>query len=60
MPLRQFGGFVAAIPAPLGIGTVELADGSSVKGFICEPAGIAGATDITHHGGWVNYLHSLN
>ncbi len=60
MPLRQFGGFVAAIPAPLGIGTVELADGSSVKGFICEPAGITGATDITHHGGWVNYLHSLN
>jgi allophanate hydrolase len=60
MPLRQFGGFVAAIPAPLGIGTVELADGSSVKGFICEPAGIAGATDITHHGGWVNYLNSLH
>ena len=60
MPLRQFGGFVAAIPAPLGIGTVELADGSSVKGFICEPAGIAGATDITHHGGWVDYLNSLH
>lgn len=56
MPLRQFGGFVAAIPAPLGIGTVELADGSSVKGFICEPAGIADATDITHHGGWAAYL----
>jgi len=59
MPLRQFGAFVAAIPAPLGIGTVELEDGSSVKGFICEPAGIASATDITRHGGWVNYLDSL-
>ena len=52
--------FVAAIPAPLGIGTVELEDGSSVKGFICEPAGIADATDITHHGGWINYLNALN
>jgi allophanate hydrolase len=30
------------------------------QGFICEPAGIAGATDITHHGGWVNYLNSLH
>ncbi|NUU01072.1 allophanate hydrolase [Herbaspirillum robiniae] len=59
MPLRQFGGFVAAIPAPLGIGTVELADGRAVKGFICEPAGIAGAADITHHGGWAAYLASL-
>ncbi|KAF1046578.1 MAG: Allophanate hydrolase [Herbaspirillum frisingense] len=59
MPLRQFGGFVAAIPAPLGIGTVELADGSMVKGFICEPAGIAGAADITHHGGWAAYLAAL-
>ncbi|MCA1323288.1 allophanate hydrolase [Herbaspirillum sp. alder98] len=59
MPLRQFGGFVAAIAAPLGIGTVELADGSAVKGFICEPAGLDGATDITHHGAWVTYLASL-
>ncbi|WP_343722601.1 allophanate hydrolase [Herbaspirillum seropedicae] len=60
MPLRHVGAFVAAIPAPLGIGTVELEDGSSVKGFICEPAGIADATDITHHGGWINYLNALN
>jgi hypothetical protein len=27
-----------ADPAPLGIGTLELADGSSVQGFICEGA----------------------
>jgi len=60
MPLRHFGAFVAAIPAPLGIGTVELEDGSSIKGFICEPAGLASATDITRHGGWVNYLNSLH
>ncbi|WP_041523707.1 allophanate hydrolase [Gilvimarinus agarilyticus] len=58
MPLHLFGSFVAEIPAPLGIGSVSLADGSSVKGFICEPQGIANATDITEYGGWRNYLNS--
>ena len=53
-----FGAFVAKIPAPLGIGTVQLADGSSVKGFVVEPEGIAGATDITGFGGWRAYLAS--
>jgi allophanate hydrolase len=56
MPMNQFGSFVAGVPAPLGIGTVELKDGSSVKGFICEPAGLEGAQEITRFGGWRNYL----
>jgi allophanate hydrolase len=47
-----FGRFVAAIPAPLCIGTLLLADGTRPKGFLCEPAGLAGATDITAFGGW--------
>jgi allophanate hydrolase len=47
-----FGRFVAAVPPPLGIGTVLLADGTRPKGFLCEPAGLAGATDITAFGGW--------
>jgi allophanate hydrolase len=51
-----FGRFVAQVPAPLCIGTVELADGSTVKGFLCEPLAVAGALDITHHGGWRAYL----
>ncbi len=59
MPLRHFGDFVAAIPAPLGIGTVTLADGEQVKGFLCEAHAVSGALDITHHGGWRNYLRSL-
>lgn len=50
--LTQVGGFIAGIPAPLGIGTVELEDGESVKGFLCETYGLAGATDITAFGGW--------
>jgi len=58
MPLRHFGGFVAAIPAPLGIGALQLHDGRHVKGFICEPWALDGAQDITSHGGWRAYLAS--
>ncbi|MFB2553412.1 allophanate hydrolase [Ensifer soli] len=53
-----FGRFVAAIPAPLGIGTIALADGSTAKGFLCEPAGLEGATDISAHGGWRAFVES--
>ncbi len=51
-----FGSFVALIPAPLGIGTVKLADGSSVKGFVCESHAIIDAENITHTGGWRAWL----
>jgi allophanate hydrolase len=53
---REFGSFVTGIPAPLGIGTLTLADGSSVTGFICEQYGVQGAEDISHFGGWRAYL----
>jgi allophanate hydrolase len=56
VPAEHFGSFVAGIPAPLGIGKVELADGRVVPGFICEGIGTEGATDITHFGGWRAYL----
>jgi len=56
LPLREFGSFVAGIPAPLGIGKVELEDGRWVCGFICEPCGVNGATEITLLGGWRAYL----
>ncbi|RXZ31119.1 allophanate hydrolase [Oxalobacteraceae bacterium CAVE-383] len=56
MPVAQFGSFVAGIPAPLGIGRTELADGSWTSGFICEPAGLAGALDISAFGGWRAWL----
>jgi allophanate hydrolase len=55
-----FASFVAEIPPPLGIGTVELADGSRCSGFICEPAGFDGATDITEFGGWRAYIAHVN
>lgn len=51
-----FGSFVALIPPPLGIGTLELEDGTSVKGFLCEAYAVAGAEDITATGGWRAWL----
>ncbi|AVT75503.1 allophanate hydrolase [Rhodopseudomonas palustris] len=54
-----FGSFVAAIPSPLSIGTLMLADGTAVKGFLTEPAAIEGARDISHFGGWRAYMADL-
>lgn len=59
LPADQFGSFVAGIPAPLGIGKVELADGRWVSGFICEPIGLEGAKEITSLGGWRGYLATI-
>lgn len=58
LPMEHFGSFVAAIPAPLGIGKVELEDGSWRSGFLCEPSGLDGARDISSLGGWRSYLRS--
>jgi allophanate hydrolase len=55
-----FGSFVAAIPAPLGIGTVTLSDGTSAKGFLAEPLALQGALDITRYGGWRAYVKELS
>lgn len=55
LPVAGFGSFVNEIPAPLGIGTITLEDGSLVKGFLCEPYALQGAVDITHFGGWRAY-----
>ena len=59
MPAEHYGSFVALIPAPLGIGTLQLTDGSTVQGFLCEPLALKGAQDITSLGGWRRYIASL-
>ena len=61
------GGWVGAIdqvpppdvPAPLSLGTVQLADGSAVHGFLCEPVALQGARDISASGGWRAHLATL-
>lgn len=59
MPQRHVGSFLALIPPPLGLGSIELADGSHAHGFLCEAHALEGATDISRHGGWRAYLASL-
>ncbi|QOZ37074.1 allophanate hydrolase [Bradyrhizobium sp. CCBAU 53421] len=56
MSPAAFGKFVAAIPPPLSIGTIRLADGRQAKGFIVEPAAIHGAKDISAYGGWRAFM----
>jgi allophanate hydrolase len=56
VPEDRFGGFVAAVPMPLGIGNAVLEDGQNVKCFVCEPYSVAGAAEITRFGGWRNYV----
>ncbi|MBE0487098.1 allophanate hydrolase [Marinobacter sp.] len=58
MTASEFGSFVNLIPAPLGIGNVELADGRWVNGFICEGYGFTGAKDVTDYGGWRAFIKS--
>ena len=56
LPMSELGSFVADIPAPLGIGKVQIRDGRWLPGFICEASGIADAQDISEHGGWRTWL----
>jgi allophanate hydrolase len=58
LPVAAFGAFVAGVPSPLSIGTIELDDGQPVHGFLCEAVATSGAEDISRFGGWRNYLAS--
>ncbi|MGE8560595.1 MAG: allophanate hydrolase [Acinetobacter sp.] len=58
IPFANFGQIVAEVPAPLGIGNLQLADGSWVKGFICEGYALEDATNISHFGGWRAFIQS--
>ncbi|UOH76329.1 allophanate hydrolase [Acinetobacter schindleri] len=58
IPRALFGDIVAEVPAPLGIGNVQLIDGTWAKGFICEGYALEDATDISHFGGWREFMKS--
>jgi allophanate hydrolase len=58
LPSSELGSFLTGIPAPLGLGKVQLANGAWETGFICEAYGLAGAVDISHFGGWRGYMRS--
>jgi allophanate hydrolase len=59
VPKSEVGAFLEQIPAPLGIGSIELSDNSWVKGFLCEKSGVEGATDISHFGNWRKFLDEV-
>jgi allophanate hydrolase len=56
LPQQGLGALLAALPRPMVLGPVELADGTTVPGFLCAPEALADARDITTHGGWRAYL----
>ncbi|HEV7752654.1 MAG TPA: allophanate hydrolase [Baekduia sp.] len=56
LPPAALGTFLAALPGPMVLGPVALADGRTVVGFGCEPLAVVGAPDITHHRSWPAYL----
>lgn len=58
MPIEQLGSFVSLIPSPLCFGTIELEDGSQVKGFLCEANVMETSLDITSFGSWRNFVAS--
>ena len=59
LPAEGLGALVASLPRPMTLGSVELADGTSVPGFLCEPEALDGAREITAHGGWRAALPAL-
>jgi allophanate hydrolase len=58
LPPAAFGPLLASIPPGLGLGAVELADGTRPTGFLAEAAAVAGTPDVTAHGGWRAYLET--
>ncbi|MGE0416428.1 MAG: allophanate hydrolase [Acetobacteraceae bacterium] len=55
VPTAAIGVLLARVPAPLGFGTVDLADGPCL-GFLAEAQGLVGTPDITRFGGWRAWL----
>jgi allophanate hydrolase len=60
LPADGFGRFVAAVPPPMSIGTIRLAEGRAVQGFLVEAQGIVGACDISSFGGWRAFMKSAH
>ena len=58
LPSDRVGALLSAIAAPLGIGTVRLADGDSLHGFLCEGCVAPQSSDITEFGSWRAYIAS--
>ncbi|KUN66401.1 allophanate hydrolase [Streptomyces canus] len=58
MPAAGLGRLLSTLPRPMALGSVRLADGTDVPGFLCEPSALTDAEDITSFGGWRSYLNA--
>ncbi|MFG1359357.1 allophanate hydrolase [Xanthobacter pseudotagetidis] len=58
LPMEGVGRLLATIPAPLGLGQVELESGRRVAGFLAESGEVADAPDITPFGGFRAFAES--
>ena len=47
------GSFLASLPEPMLLGSMQLADGTSAVGFACDAVAAAGGEDITSWGDWL-------
>ena len=56
IPEHKFGSYIMTIPAPLAIGTIHLASGETVNGFLCEAVAAEGSQDITKLADWRKYI----
>ncbi|OZD12240.1 allophanate hydrolase [Rhodococcus sp. 06-156-3C] len=55
MSAAGLGTFLAGLPVPMGLTSVELSDGRWVTGFCCSYEAADAAVDITKFGGWRAY-----
>lgn len=55
LPAEGLGTLTAALPHPMVLGRVDLSDGTTAAGFLCEPYAVEGSKDITEYGGWRAY-----
>ncbi|WP_329444126.1 allophanate hydrolase [Streptomyces canus] len=58
LPAAGLGRLLSTLPRPMALGSVRLADGTDVPGFLCEPSALTDAEDITSFGGWRSYLNA--
>jgi allophanate hydrolase len=56
LPPAGIASLLAALPAPMALGRVQLDDGTESVGFLCEPFAVTGAEEISAFGGWRGYL----
>ncbi|MFI6610344.1 allophanate hydrolase [Streptomyces sp. NPDC050507] len=55
LPAEGLGILTAALPHPMVLGRVDLSDGTTAVGFLCEPYAVEGSKDITEYAGWRAY-----